>query len=92
MNDAYDIPSASRREATRRRYSKGTRVKLLQELEDPYAPLAAGTKGTVVSVDDMCQIHVDWDNGRGLALVPGTDSFEVLERPTPKHNRAGDAR
>lgn len=47
-------------------------------MDDPYAPIECGTKGTVVHVDDAAQIHMRWDNGRTLAIVPGEDSFRKL--------------
>ncbi len=40
-----------------------------------------GIKGTVVGVDDMGTVHMEWDNGRGLGLIPGEDNFIVLSRP-----------
>lgn len=55
-------------------YPAGTRIKLLS-MEDPYAPVPSGTKGTVAFVDDMGTIHMEWDNGRTLGLIPGEDSF-----------------
>lgn len=58
-------------------YPPGTRVMLLS-MEDPWAPVPSGTKGTVEVVDDIGQIHMKWDNGRSLALVPGEDSFRKL--------------
>ena len=30
------------------------------------------------AVDDIGQLHMKWDNGRTLALVPGEDSFRKL--------------
>lgn len=65
-------------EALRKRYPKGTRVKLIS-LEDPYSRLPEGTKGTVDAVDDIGTIHVRWDNGSGLGIVPGVDEIKVIQ-------------
>ena len=59
-------------------YPKGTRIELIS-MDDPYAPIEAGTKGTVVYVDGMGTLHMKWDNGRTLGLIPGEDSFKVIE-------------
>lgn len=64
-------------EVYRERYKPGTRLMLLS-MEDAFAPIAPGTKGTVVHVDDQSQIHMRWDNGRTLAIIPGEDSFREL--------------
>lgn len=64
-------------ERMKRCYPPGTRLVLLS-MADPYAPVPSGTKGAVVHVDDAAQIHMKWDNGRTLALVPGEDSFRKL--------------
>lgn len=61
-------------EEIRRAYPAGTRVRLLA-MDDPQAP-APGTEGTVRLVDDLGDIHVAWDTGSSLALIPGVDSFE----------------
>ncbi len=68
-----------KREAQRYKemYPVGTRL-VLESMDDPYAPVAPGTRGTVRLVDDMGTIHMNWDNGRTLGLVPGEDSFRVL--------------
>ena len=58
-------------------YPPGTRIRL-NSMEDPYAPVAPGTEGEVDFVDDIGTIHMKWDNGRSLALIPGEDSFTVL--------------
>lgn len=58
-------------------YLPGARIMLLS-MDDPYAPIPSGTKGTVVHVDDAAQIHMKWDNGRTLALVPDEDNFRKL--------------
>ena len=64
-------------ERMKRCYPPGTRL-LLLSMDDPYAPVPSGTKGTVVHVDDAAQIHMKWDNGRTLSIVPGEDSFRKL--------------
>lgn len=61
----------------RDQYSPGTRIRLTQ-MDDPYAPIPSGTEGTVDFVDDAGQIHMKWDNGRSLALIPGEDSFSKI--------------
>ena len=58
-------------------YPPGTRIRL-NSMEDPYAPIAPGTEGKVDFVDDVGTIHMKWDNGRSLGIVPGEDSFTVL--------------
>ena len=58
-------------------YPPGTRIRL-NSMNDPYAPITPGTEGVVELVDDAGSIHMKWDNGRTLALIPGEDSFTVL--------------
>lgn len=59
-------------------YPPGTRV-MLDHMDDKYA-VPDGTRGTVDHVDDAGQIHMKWDNGRTLALVPQVDSFRKLTK------------
>ena len=63
-------------EFLRKMYPKGTRVEL-HHMDDPFAP-PSGTKGTVMFVDDIGQIHVKWENGSSLALIPNVDSFSKV--------------
>ena len=58
-------------------YPKGTRIELIK-MNDPYAPVPSGTRGTVEFVDDIGQIHMAWDNGRTLALIPSEDVFKKI--------------
>lgn len=58
-------------------YPPGTRIELNQ-MNDPLAPVPAGTRGTVAAVNDIGQLLMSWDNGRTLAVVPGVDSFRQL--------------
>ena len=71
------FPSRGQVEYTRSCYLPGTRI-MLNNMNDPYAPVPAGTRGTVRYVDDAGQIGVAWDNGRSLSLIPGVDSFRKL--------------
>lgn len=65
---------------TKKMYPAGTRIELLSTMDDVQA-VEGGTQGTVTGVDDMGTIHMSWDNGRGLGLIPGEDQFKVLSRP-----------
>lgn len=51
----------------------------LNHMEDP-EPIPDGATGTVVAVDDWGHIHVQWDNGRSLSVIPGEDSFQIEEK------------
>ena len=74
-------------EHLRRKYPPGTRLQL-SCMEDEMA-VPPGSMGTVDFIDDAGQIHMSWDCGRSLALIPGVDSFSRL--PSSKE-KAGDAR
>lgn len=71
------FPSRGQVEFTRTSYPPGTRI-VLYCMNDPYAPVEAGTRGTVRYVDDAGQLGFAWDNGRSLSLIPGVDSFRKL--------------
>ena len=58
-------------------YPSGSRI-ILKHMDDPYAPVESGTHGTVQVVDDAGPIHMVWDNGPTLAVVPGVDTFRKL--------------
>lgn len=55
----------------------GKRVRLI-EMIDQY-PVEPGMTGTIRHQDDIGQLHIIWDNGRHLALVPGEDLYEILD-------------
>jgi hypothetical protein len=57
----------------------GARVRLLRT-SDPYTELRPGAEGKVVFVDDTGTVHVSWDDGSQLGLVPGEDAWEVISR------------
>lgn len=60
----------------RQQYPKGTRLKLIS-MEDPQG-VPEGTVGEVELVDDIGQIHVRWETGSGLALIPEVDRFQKV--------------
>lgn len=53
------------------------RVEIIKML-DSFSPVPNGTRGTITRVDDIGQIHVNWDNGSTLALIPGIDEFNII--------------
>lgn len=66
-------------EMLKQRYPAGTRI-CLDRMENDPNPIPSGTMGTVVAVDDMGQLIMKWDNGRGLSLIPGEDRFHVIQQ------------
>ena len=46
--------------------------------------MESGLKGTVVYVDDIGQILVQWENGSSLSLIPGVDRFHKISGPEKK--------
>ena len=58
-------------ERLRKEYPRGCRVQLVK-MDDPQAP-PVGTCGTVIGVDDIGSIMVNWDNGCGLSVAYGED-------------------
>lgn len=63
-------------ELIKKQYEQGKRIKLLQ-MDDMQAP-PYGTIGTVTGIDDIGQVHVNWDNGQTLALIFGEDDFTLI--------------
>ena len=53
-------------------YPVGTRVELVS-MKDAYSKLKPGDKGTVIGVDDIGTIHVNWDCGSSLGVAYGED-------------------
>lgn len=59
-------------------YPVGTRIELAY-MDDPQA-VPTGTRGTVDHIDDAGHIHMNWDNGRSLAVILGVDDFRLLTK------------
>lgn len=77
-------------ELLRKRYPEGTEV-CLDHMEGE-SRMTKGMKGTVFYVDDAGQIHVQWENGSGLALVPGVDQFHKIGNSEKKKEKEGPSR
>ena len=71
------FPSSRTVERLRATYPKGTRVELVQ-MNDLYAKLKPGDKGTVDFIDDTGTIFCTWDSGSTLGVVYGEDKVKKL--------------
>ena len=58
-------------ERLRKEYPVGARVELVRMNDEQSPPI--GTRGTVIGVDDIGSIMVDWDSGGSLSVVYGED-------------------
>ncbi|SVB19785.1 uncharacterized protein METZ01_LOCUS172639 [marine metagenome] len=56
---------------------KGDRIRLVYTA-DPYTDLVRGCEGVVRRIDAVGTVHVKWDSGSRLGLVPGLDEFVIL--------------
>ena len=72
------FPSREQIAALRKRYPHETKVELLG-MDDPQAP-PTGTMGEVFAVDDAGQLLVRWETGSSLSLIPGVDSFRIVQK------------
>lgn len=59
-------------------YSKGSRVRLIDDIDDPHSKLKAGDEGVITHIDDIGTLHMKWDNGSSLGLIVGLDKFEII--------------
>ena len=66
-------------------YPAGTRIQLDFMSDDPN-PVPAGTKGTVIAVDDIGTVHCEFDNGRCLGICPEVDAFHKISEPKEVQN------
>lgn len=53
------------------------RVRLIEML-DEYTQLEPGAQGVVDFIDDLGTVHVKWDTGHTLGLIPELDKYERL--------------
>jgi len=76
-----DEMNRRRVEVLRNQYPAGCVVELIS-MDDEQAP-PKGTKGEVLHVDDTGTIHVIWQTGSTLGVVPGIDMVKRLDEEIP---------
>ena len=76
-----DEMSQKRVEVLRKQYSSGCTVEMVH-MDDGFAP-PEGTKGKVIHVDDIGSIHIAWETGSILGVVPGIDMVRRLDEEIP---------
>ena len=54
----------------------GMRVRMLSM--DDKLPVDEGMEGTIHNIDDLGTLHVKWDDGRSLGVIPGIDNYQLL--------------
>ena len=62
-------------------YPPGTRIMLLSMGEDIHR-IGDNTRGTVMAVDDIGTVFVNFDNGRSLGVCPEADKFHKITEQT----------
>ena len=55
----------------------GTTLELIEMQGEKQMP--KGLRGVVTHIDDAAQIHVKWQNGSSLAIIPEIDKFVVIK-------------
>jgi hypothetical protein len=51
----------------------------LVSTSDEYTDLKPGDKGTVEREDAVGTLHIRWDSGSRLGLIPGEDHFRFID-------------
>lgn len=62
------------------KYKPGMKLKLLKEMYDEKKSVPVGEIGTIDFVDDIGTIHINWECGSSLGLIPDVDNFEEVEK------------
>lgn len=73
------FPTREQVERIKLQYPPGTRICVDNMSDDP-RPIPPNTMGTVQHVDDIGTVHCCFDNSRQLGLIPGVDSFHIVQQ------------
>lgn len=73
------FPNKAYLENLRKQYPVGTKIQLISMRNEKY-PVLPGTVGEVTHIDDAGSIHMRWENGSSLALIPEIDSFQTVSK------------
>lgn len=57
---------------------EGKRLKLIKMNDDP-RPVEPNSIGTIFHVDSLGTLHVKWDDGRYIGVIPNIDEYEIFE-------------
>ena len=71
------FPNKAYLEQLRKAYPAGTKIQLISMRDETY-PILPGTVCEVTHIDDAGSVHMKWENGSSLALIPEVDSFRVV--------------
>lgn len=73
-------------EQIKKKYPPGTRIQL--DHMEGERDMPDGLQGVVKHIDDQGQLHMAWQNGRSLALIPNEDQFHIIQpEQQPEDNK-----
>lgn len=64
-------------EQIKKKYPPGTRIQL--DHMEGERDMPDGLQGVVKHIDDQGQLHMEWQNGRSLVLIPNEDQFHIIQ-------------
>lgn len=63
----------------KKEYPPGVTVQLVYT-RDIKHPIAIGSEGKVIKVDDIGTIHVKWEDGQKIGIIYGEDTIRIVQR------------
>lgn len=61
-----------------KKFMPGTRIELIK-CDDPWSKLKPGDQGVINDIDGIGTVHINWDSGSRLGLIPGEDLWKTIE-------------